>query len=309
MNPVAQRIVSLLPGATELICAVGLEHALVGISHECDYPHSITGLPRVTRTRIAHDADSLSIDRQVRAELAGNQGLYSLDVETLVQLAPDLIVTQSLCEVCAVGSRDVEAALCRLPGAPRLFTLQPARLADVLDSLVALGHAAGAPDAAAAARSGLEARIDAVRARSATLDAHARPRVALLEWLDPLFSAGHWNPELVALAGGTPVCGLAGAPSTGLDWTQLQELDPDVLFIACCGFDVARALQDLPILQALPGWEALKAVREGRVYVSDGNAWFNRSGPRLVDSLEILAHALHPHAHPLPRGLVGAVSV
>lgn len=300
---------SLLPSATELVCALGLEQALIGISHECDYPPSVTHLPRVTHTRIAHDADSRSIDRQVRAELAGNQGLYGLDLETLVRLAPDLIVTQSLCDVCAVGARDVEAALCQLPGTAQLFTLQPARLADMLGALRALGDAAGVAAAAVAVAGQLEARIDTVRARSAGLDAAVRPRVALLEWLDPLFTAGHWNPELVELAGGTSVGGHAGAPSTTLDSAQLQTLDPEVIFIACCGFDVTRTLEDLPILRALPGWHALTAVRNGRVYVTDGNAYFNRPGPRLVDSLEILAHALHPEVHPPPRGRVAAQHV
>ena len=305
----ASRIVSLLPSATELVCALGLESALVGISHECDYPPGITGLPRVTRTRIAHDASSHDIDRQVREELAGTQALYSLDLDTLRALAPDLIVTQSLCDVCAVGADEVDAALCRLPGAPRLFNLQPERLGDILGCVRELGAAAGAAAAAETLLASMETRIGAVRERSARLPADARPRVALVEWLDPWFDAGHWNPELVELAGGTPVCGRKGEPSTTLAWSTLRELDPDVLFIACCGFDVARTLQDLPIVAALPGWAELKCVRNGRVHVTDGNAYFNRPGPRIVDSLEILAHALHPALHPLPQGLEAAITV
>ena len=307
--PAAPRIVSLLPSATELVCALGLESALVGISHECDYPPGITGLPRVTRTRIAHDASSHDIDRQVREELAGAQALYSLDLDKLRTLAPDLIVTQSLCDVCAVGADEVDAALCRLPGAPRLFNLQPERLADILGCVRELGAAAGVAPAAEALIVDMEARIGAVRERSARLPAEARPRVALVEWLDPWFDAGHWNPELVELAGGTPVCGRTGEASTTLPWSTLRELDPDVLFIACCGFDVARTLVDLPSVAALPGWSALKCVRNGRVYVTDGNAYFNRPGPRIVDSLEILAHALHPAVHPLPPGLAAAITV
>ena len=305
----ARRIVSLLPSATELVCALGLESALVGISHECDYPPGVERLPRVTRTKIAHDADSREIDNQVRAELAGAQALYSLDLDRLGALAPDLIVTQSLCDVCAVGADEVDAALCRLPGAPRLFNLQPARLADILGCVRELGAAAGVPAAADALLARMEARIDAVRARSASLPPAARPRVALVEWLDPWFDAGHWNPELVELAGGVPVCGRKGEPSTTLEWSTLRELDPDVLFIACCGFTVERTLVDLPIVAALPGWDELKAVREGRVYVTDGNAYFNRPGPRIVDSLEIIAHALHPALHPLPPHLPAALTV
>jgi iron complex transport system substrate-binding protein len=307
--PPVSRIVSLLPSATELVCALGLESALVGISHECDYPPSVASRPRVTRTRIAHNADSRSIDTQVRAELAGSQALYSLEIERLTALAPDLLVTQSLCDVCAVGATEVDAALCRLPGAPRVFNLQPERLGDIIDCVRTLGAATGASAAATVLCDALEARIAAVRTRSASLSAAARPRVALVEWLDPWFDAGHWNPELVELAGGVPVCGRAGAPSTTLAWPHLQALDPDVLFIACCGFDLSRTLADLPIARALPGWTALKAVRDGRVYVTDGNAYFNRPGPRIVDSLEILAHALHPTLHPLPALLPAALAV
>jgi len=301
--------VSLLPSATELVCALGLEAALVGISHECDFPPGIAGLPRVTRTRIAHDASSHDIDRQVREELAGAQALYSLDLDLLRELAPDLIVTQSLCDVCAVGADEVDAALCRLPGAPRLFNLQPERLGDILGCVRELGAVAGASAAAEVLLANMEARIAAVRERSARLPDTARPRVALVEWLDPWFDAGHWNPELVELAGGLPVCGRQGEPSTTLAWSTLRELDPDVLFIACCGFDVARTLADLPIVRALPGWAELQCVRNGRVHVTDGNAYFNRPGPRIVDSLEILAHALHPALHPLPRGLPAAITV
>lgn len=300
------RIVSLLPSATEIVCALGLRDALVGVSHECDFPPDVAQLPRVTRTRIAHDASSRDIDTQVRQELAGTQALYSLALPLLETLAPDLLVTQSLCDVCAVGATEVDAALCRLPGAPRLFNLQPTRLDEILDCIRALGCAAGVDEHAEAVVAALAARVDAVRRRSAMLDAAARPRVALLEWLDPLFDAGHWNPDLIEAAGGTPICGKAGAPSTTLAWDALRAQDPDVLFIACCGFDLPRTLADLPLLRAQPGWSELRAVRTQRVYVTDGNAYFNRPGPRIVDSLEILAHALHPDLHPLPAQLSAA---
>jgi len=311
MKPItpARRIVSLLPSATELVCALGLEPALVGISHECDYPPGVEGLPRVTRTRIAHDASSRDIDTQVREELAGAQALYSLDLDGLRAIAPDLIVTQSLCDVCAVGADEVDAALCRLPGAPRLFNLQPERLADILGCVRELGAAAGVPEAAETLLANMEARIGEIRERSARLADAARPRVALVEWLDPWFDAGHWNPELVELAGGIPVCGRKGEPSTTLEWSTLRELDPDVLFVACCGFTVGRTLADIPLVTALAGWADLKCVRDGRVYVTDGNAYFNRPGPRIVDSLEILAHALHPALHPLPPGLQAAITI
>jgi len=301
------RIVSLLPSATEIVCALGLRDALVGVSHECDFPAGVETLPHVTRTRIAHDATSREIDAQVRRELAAAQALYSLDLDVLPALAPQLLVTQSLCEVCAVDAREVDAALCRLPGAPRLFNLQPERLGDILDCIRALADAAGVPRAGRTLVEALAARVAAVRTRSARLPADARPRVAFVEWLDPWFDAGHWNPELVEAAGGVPVCGNVGAPSATLAWDALRALDPDVLFIACCGYGVERALADLSTARRLPGWGALRAVRDGRVYVTDGNAYFNRPGPRIVDSLEILAHALHPALHPLPEHLPAAL--
>jgi len=304
-----RRIVSLLPSATEMICALGLRADLVGVSHECDHPPDVATLPRVTATRIAHGQTSAEIDRQVREELARRTALYTIERPLLETLAPDLLVTQALCDVCAVSAEEVEAVACGLPRAARVFNLQPERLGDVLDSLVPLAEAAGQPDAGRALRAALAARIDAVAVRSATLPAAARPRVAMLEWLDPLFDAGHWNPELVTLAGGEPVFGHVGQPSTTRDWAALAAGDPDVIVIACCGFDVPRTLEDVRAVESRPEWRALRAVRAGRTWVVDGNAYFNRPGPRLVDSLELLAHVLHPALHPMPAGVTPAVRV
>ena len=292
------RIVSLLPSATEMICALGLRAQLVGVSHECDYPLDVATLPRVTRTKIAHTASSLDIDQQVRQELAAQSALYSLDEARLVALRPDLLVTQSLCDVCAVAADEVTAVACRLPAAPMVFNLQPLCLSDIFASITALGVAADAVAAAQALHAGLTARLDAIRARSTQISMAARPRVAMLEWLHPLFDAGHWNPELVDLAGGLPVLGRAGQPSRTLAWEALRAADPDVIFIACCGFDIQRTVHDVTLLASHREWGDLRAVRAGRVWVADGNAYFNRPGPRILDSLEVLAHCLHPAVHP-----------
>lgn len=298
------RIVSLLPSATEIVCQLGLGDALVGVTHECDFPPFVTGLPKVTRTLIPHDAASRDIDALVRDRLETQRALYSLDLPTLERLAPDLIVTQALCDVCAVAEAEVTAAACALPGRPRVVNLEPMSLGDVMDTLLAVGRAAGVEGRAEGVVADLRRRIEAVTARSALVA--ERPRVVLLEWLDPPFSCGHWSPELIRLAGGDEVLEVEGRPSRTLAWDEVVAARPDVLFVACCGFDLGRTLRDLPGLCVRPGWSDLPAVRAGRVYVTDGNAYFSRPGPRLVDSLELLAHALHPSAHPLPPGLPAA---
>jgi iron complex transport system substrate-binding protein len=299
------RIVSLLPSATEIVCALGLESSLVGVTHECDYPPAVRRLPRVTRTLIPTDAPSGRIDELVRERLQTQRALYTLEEGALEELRPDLIVTQALCDVCAVAEEEVRAAACRLPGQPGVLNLEPQRLADVLESIRRVGEAAGCADRAEAVVAGLRARIDAVAERSARLT--HRPRVALLEWIDPPFSSGHWTPELVELAGGVEGLGQHGEDSRTLRWQEVVDWQPEVLVVACCGFGVERTLQDLPILLGYPGWAGLPCAKAGRVYVVDGSAYFSRPGPRLVDSLEILAHVLHPETHPLPPGLPAAV--
>lgn len=301
------RIVSLLPSATEIICALGLDDHLVGVTHECDYPPWVCRLPKVTHTLIPTDASSSEIDRLVRERLRTNRALYTLDLPTLEALRPDLIVTQALCDVCAVAEEEVQAAACTLPGNPQVVNLEPQTLWQVMESIRQVAHVVGLESRAESVIAGLQARIEAVAARSAELD--QRPRVALLEWLDPPFCCGHWNPELVRLAGGIEGLGQDGQPSRTLDWEQVLAWQPEVVFIACCGFSVERTLRDLPLLSLIPGWQQLPAVRAGRVYVTDGSHYFSRPGPRLVDSLEILAHALHPEVHPLPNGLSPAICV
>jgi iron complex transport system substrate-binding protein len=293
------RIVSLLPSATEMICALGLEDQLVGVTHECDYPSAVLQLPKVTHTLIPKEATSGQIDRLVREQLSTTRALYTLNRPLLKELRPDLIVTQSLCDVCAVAQDDVQAALSQLPGNPRVINLEPQSLSDLFAAMRGVALAAGV--SAQAAIQQLTARVEAVAARSATV-AH-RPRVALLEWLDPPFSCGHWSPELVRLAGGIEGLGQEGRPSRTLSWDEVMTWQPEVIFVACCGLNVERTLQDFPLVQSVPGWPELPAVQAARVYVTDGSQYLSRPGPRLVDSLEILAHALHPAVHPLPNGL------
>ncbi len=286
------RVISLLPSATEIVCTLGLEEQLVGVTHECDFPASVRRLPKVTRTLIPTDAASAEIDWLIGERMSGAQALYTLDMAMLESLRPDLIVTQSLCGVCAVAQRDVEAAACALPGNPRVVNLEPASLAEVLASIRTVAAAVDVADRADEVIGALEQRIDAVVARSATVV--ERPRMMLLEWIDPPYTCGHWSPELVRLAGGVEGLGREGEPSRRASWDEILAWQPQVLVVACCGFGVERTLRDLPILTARPGWSELPCVRDDRVYIVDGSAYFSRPGPRLVDSLEILADVLHP---------------
>lgn len=294
------RIVSLLPSATEIVAALGQGEQLVGVTHECDYPPFVCELPKVTRTLIPHDAASAQIDSLVRERLQTQKALYTLDMPILEKLRPDLIVTQALCDVCAVAEEEVRAAACTLPGSPRVINLEPTSWAGVLQSITDVGGAAQCQAAADQAIAALEARVATVVNRSARVS--KRPRVVLLEWIDPPFCCGHWSPELVAMAGGDECLGQAGKPSRRVTWDEIRAAQPDVMAIACCGFNVTRTRQDFPLLAAFPGWSELPCARSGRVYVVNGSDYFSRPGPRLVDSLEILAHALHPEIHPLPTG-------
>jgi len=286
------RIVSLLPSATEIISALGLDDQLVGVTHECDYPASVQRLPRVTRTLIPTDASSGTIDELVRERLQSTGALYTLDLPALTRLAPDLMVTQALCEVCAVAEEEVQAAACMLPGRPRVVNLEPTTLAEVFDAIRQVAQAAGVTAEGEQVVARLAARVAAVTARVA---ARLRtPRVALLEWLDPPFCGGHWNPELVRLAGGVEVLGREGERSRQVAWDEVRAAAPDVVVVSCCGYGVERTLQDLPLIP--PGLRA-------PVSVVNGSHYFSRPGPRLVDSLEILAHILHPDLQPLLPGL------
>lgn len=303
------RIVSLLPSATEIVCSLGLEDQLVGVTHECDFPRSVLRLPKVTRTLIPTDVSSGEIDRLVRERMGGGSqsALYSLDMETLARLRPDLIVTQALCDVCAVAEDEVRNAACMLPGGPRVLNLEPETLNDVLECIREVATAAGVEERGREVTAKLRARVEAVVARGAALRQGERVRVALLEWLDPPFSTGHWNPELITLAGGDDGLGRAGEKSVALRWEQVTAWQPEVVLISCCGFTAERTMQEVGVLRDVPRWDEIPAVRAGRVYVTDGSSYFSRPGPRLVDSLELLAHVIHPGTHPLPEWVAAPV--
>ena len=288
------RVVSLLPSATEIICALGATDMLVGISHECDYPARVRGLPTLTRPKIRVDTPSATIDRDVRALVAQGLSVYEIDVARLRALAPDVIVTQQQCEVCAVSFSEVAAAAREaLDHEPVIVSLTPLTLGDVWDDVrrvaVALGREARAEELIAEA----QARLGAVRARTAALP---RPVVACVEWLDPLMTAANWIPEMVTIAGGTYPFAAAGAHSSATSWATLAAAAPDVVVLMPCGFTVAQTRRELAVLEAHEEWRALPAVRAGRVSVVDGSAYFNRPGPRLVESTEILASLVHPEA-------------
>lgn len=299
------RIVSLLPSATEIVCQLGLQDRLVGVSHECDYPPGVELLSKVTRTRLPPTLDSRQIDGQVKEFAQQEASLYELDYKSLIAIQPDLIVTQSVCSVCAVSKRDVLEVASLLLKPAEVVMLNPSNLNEVIGCILQVGKAAGVDSQAAAVVSELKARIDAVSERGRFLS--KRPSVLLLEWIDPPYCAGHWNPELVWLAGGQEVLGQPGGRSRELDWDEVLSADPDVMVIACCGLSIDRTLDDLPRLVSYGNFAQLKCISNGQVYLVDGSQYFNRPGPRLVDSLELLAHTLHPELHPLPLGLEAAV--
>ena len=284
------RIVTLLPSATEIVCSLGLLDQLVGVTHECDFPSSVTCLPRVTRSLIPPDASSANIDKIVSERLEDEPSLYALNVDQLTSLRPDLIITQSLCQVCAVAESEVQAVRDSLALTPTVLNLNPMTLDEVLASIAHVAAACGVDERGEQVVGELRSRINRV-AKTSSRDPQIR--VALLEWLDPPFAAGHWNPTLVRLAGGVDVLGAEGEESRRVEWSDVAAGDPDSIVVACCGYDVHLAQQDVDSLRGTPGWECLTAVRMGRVHVLDGSQYFNRPGPRLVDSLELLAKALH----------------
>ena len=301
-NPAPMRIATLLPSATEIVCALGLAQDIVGVTHECDFPQAVRGRPLIVRGKI--DSARLSggeINAQVEASLARGEGLYEIDVQALRVLRPDLLITQDLCDVCALPGTDVDAAIQGLPAPPRILRLHPHTISDILDDIVTVG--AATQRQAEAERLVARLRERMVRVEAAVRD-RMRPRVCCLEWLDPPFCGGHWMPEVVELAGGREVIGRTGRPSFQVAWSQIAASHPDVLVLILCGFDVARTQQEARGLAAPAEWQDLPAVRAGRVYATDASSYFSRSGPRIIDGLEILAALLHPDvvSRPTPPG-------
>lgn len=301
MNPPA-RIASLLASSTEILYGLGLGDRVVAVSHECDFPEEVQSKPRVTRTLVNANAPSRTIDEEVKAACTAGEPLYRIDVERLVSLRPDLIVTQAQCDVCAVRYSDVVSAVqanVELQDT-RIVSLNPHSLRDVFNDVLRVGDSAGVPDRATANVAALQSRIEAVSRKTRALPRESRPRTACIEWVDPPMLAGNWIPELIDLAGGRCELARAGEHSTFVDWHDVVEFDPEVVVVMPCGFNLSRSLEDAKILTSFPGWKHLSAVRNGRVFAVDGNAYFNRSGPRLVDSVEVLAGILHPDRFPAP---------
>ena len=287
------RIVSLLASATEIVAAFGLEDHLVGRSHECDYPKSILRLPVCTSPKFPVTGSSAEIDRLVKEALRDDPSVYSVDAQLLNDLRPDVIVTQSQCEVCAVSFRDVQAAVARMSVRPKVVSLNPNSLADVWDDIEAVAAGCGVLDRGERLVANLRDRMATVTDRIRGLP---RPTVACIEWIDPLMAAGNWVPELVEMAGGVNLFGQPGKHSPWMTWDEVVHRDPEVILVMPCGFDLARTKSEMPALTRRAGWADLKAVRTGRVWAADGNAYFNRPGPRLVEALEMLAAAFHPES-------------
>jgi len=282
------RIVSLISSATEIVDALGQIENLVGRSHECDYPERVRSLPVCTRPRIAVDADSREIDRAVRESARTSVSIYDVFDDVIERLEPTHILTQVQCEVCAVSLRDVELAIARgMKGQPRIVSLQPDSLAAIWDDVRRVASALRIAERGEAVVAELQARMAALVQQPGI-----RPRVACIEWMEPLMAAGNWTPELIEMAGGVNLFGQAGQHSPWMTWEELAASDPDVIVIAPCGFDLARTRQEVHWMTDRPGWSDLRAVRNGRVYLADGNQYFNRPGPRVVETLQILVEIL-----------------
>lgn len=287
------RIVSLIASATEIVCALGMKDKLVGRSHECDFPTTIKNLPQCTSPKFNIEGTSYEIDQRVKAVLQEALSVYRVDAEMLEGLQPTHIITQSQCEVCAVSLKDVEQAVCQFTSSQlQVVSLEPNALADIWLDIQRVADALGIGEQGETLNHKLQSWMQAIVQGARKIE--ARPRVALIEWIEPLMAAGNWMPELVEMAGGSNLFGEAGKHSPWMSWQELVASNPDIIIVTPCGFDIARSLEEMPLLSAKKEWAALKAVQEEQVFVADGNQYFNRPGPRVVESLEILAELFHP---------------
>ena len=288
------RIVSLIASATEIVCALGFEDQLVGRSHECDYPLSVKQLPQLTSPKFKVEGTSAEIDQRVKATLQDALSVYHVDPRMLDELKPTHIITQSQCEVCAVSLKDVEKAVCELTSSnPVIVSLEPNELDDVWADILRVGKALGAAERAETLIDSLQSRMDDIVQRTHWIPNN--PALAYIEWIEPLMAGGNWMPELVEMAGGVNLFGEAGKHSPWMTWDELVTKDPEILFVSPCGFDIKRTREEMSLLSNKADWKNLKAVRDARVFVADGNQYFNRPGPRLAESLEILAEIIHPN--------------
>jgi iron complex transport system substrate-binding protein len=296
-------IVSLLPSATEMLYALGLEESVVAVSHECDYPKAAQSKPRATLSCIDSAQSSLDIDVAVQEKLSTGQPLYELNVPLLRELDFDLIITQSKCKVCAVKYEDVVAAMDQIGRKEQvsILGLHPNSLEDVFNDLIRIGRACGIVESGEIAVRKYRQRVDTVVDRLRYLEQEQQPRTAMIEWIDPIMLAGNWMPELLKLGGGRGPKLDASGKSLFTTWNKISKFDPQVVVLCPCGFDLERTLDEVKYLENIPEFLSLQAVTNGFVYAVDGNAYFNRSGPRLVESLEILAHLLHPQKIPPPE--------
>lgn len=293
-NSTEPRVVSLIASATEIVHGLGAGETQVARSHECDWPPAVLDLPALTWPKFKVEGSSGEIDKAVRALVEKGLAVYEVDADALQKLAPDVIVTQDQCEVCAVSLSDVEQAVCTWIGsAPRIVSLKPHTMTDVYADIGRVAEALGRTADGEALVRRMRERIEAI---SAIVAGRPTPRLAFIEWVEPPMSGGHWMPELIAAAGGVNLFGETGAPSPWIKWEEVAAADPDVILVAPCGYDIATTERDVRPLARDEVWQNLRAVREGRVFLADGNAYFNRPGPRLVESAEILAEILHPEA-------------
>lgn len=286
------RILSLLPSATEIVYLLGLEDCLVGISHECDYPPEVRTKPVISASSMSSSFRSNEVHEAVKRHSHSSHSLYGIDENLLRQLNPDVILTQELCNVCAISAGQVREAARILAGPCRIISLEPHDLRQILDTILIVGEETGQEDKAKAILLDLERRVE--RIRSVTCSVRTRPKVFCMEWMDPIMAGGHWVPEMVQLAGGQDHLGRAGERSVAIDWDDVVQYQPQVLVIMPCGYKIRRTLSEMDRLASKPGWFDLPAVRAGQVYVVDSPAYFSRPGPRIVTGLDILAQILHP---------------
>lgn len=288
-----KKIISLLPAATEIVCALGLKDQLIGRSHECDSPETVLELPVCSSAKLISGASSLEIDKQIKEILSDALSIYTIDKERIKDLHPTVIITQSQCEVCAVALKDVEGILQEmLDGNVELISLNPRALSDIFSEILLLAEKLGVSDAGQAFVAELQERCDLIQHKLKFVG--HRPTVICIEWLSPLMTAGNWTPELIQIAGGTSLLSENGKHSGSIEFSAIQAADPDIIVIAPCGFPLDRTLQEINLLFDLPGWNDLKAVKNNNVFIADGNQYFNRSSQKVVDTIELLAEIIHP---------------
>lgn len=288
-----QKIISLLPAATEIVCALGLEASLVGRSHECDYPETVKTLPICSEAKFIPGSSSAEINRQVKEILTDALSIYTVNKELIQQVNPDVVITQTQCEVCAVSLKDVEEALeDLLDKEANIISLEPNNLNDIFADIQRIADSLGVKEQGELLLELLNERIDIIRHKLKFIS--DRPTVACIEWIEPLMLAGNWTPELVNIAGGRSILTINGKHSPFVQWEAIQEQDPDIIIVIPCGFSIERTMKEMHLLLALPGFADMKAIKNNRLYIADGNQYFNRSGPRIVDSIEILAEIINP---------------